>query len=700
MVFLNPAVLFGLLASSIPIIIHLLNLRKLKKIEFSTLIFLKELQKNKIKKVKIKQWILLLLRTLLIIFLVLSFARPSIKAGFGNTNSSAAKTTAVIILDNTFSMSVITDKGSYFNLAKFYAKQILDKLKEGDEAVIIPVASLNNNFTVITDLNKVKKDLDNVQISDVSKTLHQAVTKAAKIIEKSDNFNKEVYILSDFQQKRLYEDNKELSDFSEIFKEHVRIYSMFLNGKSAADLSVDLIEPTNQLFNVGKNIGFNVTVTNSGDLPVSNSVLSLFINSERVAQQNVSLMPNETKIIHFETVLKNKGLNQIVAECEDDAVLNNNKRYFSLFVPDEVKVLIITDNEKDNFYINAALTGKDTLNNIRVTQKNSTLADAINYNDFNAVVLIGGNNIKNFNALNDFIQNKGGVIIFPSSNSNLGSFNNVLKSLNLPAASESKGIKNNSNGYNFGNIDFNHPIFFDLFEKNQKPTISTPEIYTYYKLTTGLYGRSIIEMDDKSPFLAEYSTNVNKVLVFNTAPNLEWANFIIKGIFAPLINRSINYLTYNADKTLDIFAGKTIYFNIGKNIAGALELQKNKDITEKILTDSLKLNGILEYSNTDMCGIYKIYNNNKLITFRSVNFDPIESKLKYDNLSNFEEYLKKINFKGNLINLNSDEDILAKIYQSRFGTELWRLFLILAIITALLEIAVAKSAKKDLINLE
>ena len=50
MIFLNPAILFGLLAASIPVILHFLNLRKIKKVEFSTLIFLKELQKTKIKK--------------------------------------------------------------------------------------------------------------------------------------------------------------------------------------------------------------------------------------------------------------------------------------------------------------------------------------------------------------------------------------------------------------------------------------------------------------------------------------------------------------------------------------------------------------------------------------------------------------------------------------------------------------------------
>ena len=62
MIFLNPTVLFGLLASSIPVIIHFLNLRKIKKVEFSTLTFLKELQKSKIKKIKFKQWLLLVLQ--------------------------------------------------------------------------------------------------------------------------------------------------------------------------------------------------------------------------------------------------------------------------------------------------------------------------------------------------------------------------------------------------------------------------------------------------------------------------------------------------------------------------------------------------------------------------------------------------------------------------------------------------------------
>ena len=124
MTFLNPAVLFGLLAASIPVLIHLFNLRKLKKIEFSTLAFLKELQKNRIRKIKLKQWLLLALRVLIILLLVLAFARPTLEGVAIGGTTSAAKTTAVFILDDTFSMSVVDAKGSYLNQAKESVKEI------------------------------------------------------------------------------------------------------------------------------------------------------------------------------------------------------------------------------------------------------------------------------------------------------------------------------------------------------------------------------------------------------------------------------------------------------------------------------------------------------------------------------------------------------------------------------------------------
>src|SRR5687768_4361997 len=103
MIFLNPFILVAMAAASIPLLLHLLNLRKLRTVEFSSLKFLKELQKTRIRRLKLKQILLLILRTSLVIFAVLAFARPALHGSAGLPGSHAS-TTAVILIDDSFSM--------------------------------------------------------------------------------------------------------------------------------------------------------------------------------------------------------------------------------------------------------------------------------------------------------------------------------------------------------------------------------------------------------------------------------------------------------------------------------------------------------------------------------------------------------------------------------------------------------------------
>ena len=102
--FLNSAILFGLTAVAIPILIHLFTRQKTKTILFSSLKFLKELQKQKIRRLKIRQILLLILRTLLILVLIFAFARPTLRNSGSSSLLAGAQLTAVIIFDNTLSM--------------------------------------------------------------------------------------------------------------------------------------------------------------------------------------------------------------------------------------------------------------------------------------------------------------------------------------------------------------------------------------------------------------------------------------------------------------------------------------------------------------------------------------------------------------------------------------------------------------------
>lgn len=698
MVFLNPAVLFGFFAASIPIIIHLLNLRKLKRIEFSTLAFLKELQKNKIKKVKIKQWILLALRTLIIISLVLSFARPTIKSTAITGTGSAAKTTVVIIIDNTYSMSLINDKGSYLNQAIKTAKSLLNQLQEGDDVYIIPL-STPNKLIHSSNFSKVKTELDNIQISYVSTPLHSAITKAANLISKSDNFNKEIYILSDFQKKRLSDEETISSNLSSLLNQQVRLYSFNFSGKESANLTLSELSSTNQIFRIGKEIGFEALVSNYGNIAVSNSVVSLFINGERTAQQNVTLNPGESKKVEFSTLLKKGGNVEVFAELEDDEIKFDNKRFLSIEVPEKINLLLLYDNQNDLYFIKTALIQNDSLSSITVYEKPLSNISSLNLNDYNTIIIVGSETFSNYSPIKDYLANSGNLIIFPSSKSTGQNFKKLLESINIPFSGETVGGINNKAGYNFGYTDFSHPLFNDLFSNTNKQKIQSPSVYFYFKLKSGSNGRSLIEMEDKSPFLAEYNFKLSKVLVFNSAPIPDVADFPLKGIFAPIINKSVYYLSVKNYGDNSINAGSDIYINIANLPVTVLQINKPENQSEVLSTDSLINKSVFDYKNTETIGIYKIINNSKIINSPSVNINPIESDLNYLTDTEFKKYLTQLKFEGNYYKLDPNQNYLQSIYQSRFGAELWRLFLIIAFILAVIEMLVSKSSKKDLTKL-
>ena len=351
MTFLNPALLFGLIAAAIPVIIHLLNLRKLKKIEFSSLMFLKELQRNKIRKIKIKQWIILLLRVLIILFLVFAFARPTIQNISLSGVASSAKTSAVFIFDDTFSMNVINKNGSYFNSVKNISLSLLDILQEGDDAAIIRVSGREDEEPALTtNISQLKKEVNELSTTYIHASLNQAIVRAAKLLEKSNNFNKEIYILSDMQKSALTDINTK-TDLSEVLNERVRIYNFQFPEKPVYNLGIDRFKINTKIFEKDKRLTVSPVITNYSDKPAINSVVSLFAGDNREAQRSISFEPGETKEVQLEGTIKNYNFNELSIQLETDEMTEDNIAYANIFVPEKLNALILTNNLPDAKYV-------------------------------------------------------------------------------------------------------------------------------------------------------------------------------------------------------------------------------------------------------------------------------------------------------------------------------------------------------------
>jgi uncharacterized membrane protein len=692
MIFLNPAVLFGLIAASIPVIIHLFNLRKLKKIEFSTLAFLKELQKNKIRKIKLKQWILLALRVLIILFLVMAFARPTLQSVKIGGTTSAAKTTAVFILDDTFSMSVVDQKGSYFNQAKEIINQIISQLQEGDEVGVVLVSkpSLENKLT--SNLSEFVKNIDRSELSYASGDLNSAIIKAAQLISESKNFNKEIYVLSDYQKNKIDKGNLK-NDVSELLNKTVKLYSFYLADKDVFNLSIDDLKINNQIFEKDKPISFSVTITNNSKQDVSNAVVSLFLNDEKSAQKSFDVNAGQSTILEIEAVPKSTGFIDVTAEIETDEIMQDNKRFASVYIPNKITVGLFYENPSDATFVDLALQTAGE-NRYETEEKNINQILSQQLNKYQSIVIIanssnGGNQVKKY------LENGGGVLIFPSSTSDANNLNQFYRQIGLNISNSFVGKPGSSDlKIKFDKIDFNHPVFQNIFQTEEKKKFESPDINAYYKNST--LGNQIISLVDGSSFLTEVRIEKGKILVFNSSPVLSWSNFPIKSIFAPLINKSIVYLS-SKERVENVFlAGEEFSVDLGKSGPALITVLRPDNLKEIInLTQEAQRNFLL-YSKTNIAGNYKFFNVDHQIEDISINTDPSESKTVYADESDFEKYLSEINFSGQYVIIDKGSNILEKILQARFGSELWRYFLLVAIILALIEMTIARNVKKDL----
>ncbi|HRN25841.1 MAG: BatA and WFA domain-containing protein [Ignavibacteriaceae bacterium] len=697
MIFLNPAILFGLFAASIPVIIHLFNLRKLKKIEFSTLAFLKELQKNKIRKIKLKQWILLALRVLIILFIVMAFARPTLKSFQIGGTTSAAKTTAIFILDDTFSMSVVDQKGSYFNQGKEIINKVVSQLQEGDEVGLILVSNPKKENKLTSNLSEFLKTTVQLDLNYTSGDINSALVKSAQLISESKNFNKEIYVLSDFQKDKII--NKNITnDLSELLNESVKLYSFDLSDKDVFNLSVDDLKINNQIFEKDKPVSFSITVTNNSNQDVNSAVVSLFLDNERAAQKSFDVKAGQSTNVEIEAVPKSTGFIDVTAEIETDEIEQDNKRFASLFIPEKISVGLFAENNNDLSFVDLALqtTGETKY---LIERKNINQLSSQQLNKYQTIIFSANSLISGIELIKNYIQNGGGLFLFPSSVPDQSTLNQFYSQLGLGVNSSFVGkVNSNDLKIKFDKTDFNHPIFQNVFQNDEKKKYESPEINAYYKNSSA--GNQIISLVDGSSFLSEIRFGKGKILVFNCAPVLTWSDFPIKSIFAPLMNKSVAYLS-SKERDQNIFiAGEEVNINLRNQNSSQIKIVKPDKSEEFINLNENSSRDYLAYSNTNVAGNYKFYSGDKLIDNISINTDPAESKTNYADENDFENYLKEIKFDGNYVPIDKESNITEKILQARFGSELWRYFLLVAIILALIEMTIARNTKKDLAGIQ
>lgn len=684
--FLNTLILYALPTIAIPLLIHLFTKQKMKKILFSSLEFLKEMQKENIRSVRLKQILLIVIRTLIILMIVLAFARPAIrKMGLGS-NAGGSRSSIVIILDNSMSMAHAVNGSQLFDFAKDKAFELVEALKPGDEVYLmnpvypgnIPVVGPKYNFETI------KQNIQTTSLSDYATDLVGAIREAQNLLLQSENINREIYMISDFQAKGFHQQTEQLSP---VLDSDIRLFLLPIAEKEYRNVAVQEIKLINQILERGKPAEVAVKITNWGNISEKNRLVQLLINGKRSSQTTIDLKPGETQVVSFKFTPDQVGFQSGLVLLEEDELSRDNQRFFSFFVPLEINVLLAGKMERDVRYFQWALHPSDDV--ASSLKPKFVAADQLSTVDFSPYQVVILSNVPDLrtsvvNKLKDYVTNGGGLIITLGSDVDIRAYNeNINSKFNLPEFTDAVGRIGSTDAFiSFGKVDFSHPIFHTLFEQDEKH-VDSPKFFFSFKLSKNSQAEPIISYNNNYPFIIESKMGKGRILLLTTAVDPAWSDFAVKGIFAPLVNRCVSYLAGSGELQMDeIYVGNEIRF-AGSQTSGQINLSirtpDDRQIKVKPLISENKL--VAAFAQTSQPGIYSLYNQNNLLGQWAINVAPDESDCHPMEMEN----LKQIEGEGTIIELKPDDDLQTQIYNSRFGKELWKIFLLIALGLIILE---------------
>ena len=710
MTFLNPIFLLGLFSAAIPILLHLLNLRKLKTVEFSTLRFLKDIQRSTIRRVRIRQWLLLLLRTLLIVFLVFAFSRPAIRGSIVSTIGTSARTTMVFLVDDSPSMSVRNEGGEVFGQVKESAKKMARLMKDGDEAYVLPLSEIRHReaFEMTRSPADLQKALADCALSAERVTYRDALNAAAKVLSTSKNLNQELFLFTDAQASQFAVSSKP-EDSSSLFSDRVKLFLMSA-GKNEDNRGIASITPKTKIIVEGKPVRLDVNVANAGETPVQEGLLSVFLSGTRVVQKTIDIPPEAETISDVSVLPQKRGYLHGSVETDEDKFEGDNRRFFVLHVPSQIRVLIV-GARKNTSLIRLSLsaendsTQKSLMDTKVITEE---ILSATELGKYEVVILSGVGTFSQTDSdrLEQFVRTGGAIMLFPGEERSIDNYNaSLLKATGIPpiTASATTAQGDHLSFLSFGQVDYDHPLFEGLFEQpvrgGQSRKFDSPKILRKINIPSTSHGRSIIRLVDGSEFLTEYLHGEGRILLCAVAANLDWSDLPVKGIFLPLIYRGCIYLSAAEGSIQSSIVGQEISIQARVTNTGAgFVLRSPSGIEERIVPRFSALTGVATFVSvpTTEAGIYELVSleDGTILQAVAVNIAPEESEIRVATGEEESALWKRVGLDTERVTrIAPEQNIEQRLAEARFGTELWKVFVFLALLCAVIEMIVGRAAK-------
>ena len=552
MTFLNPLVLLGLAAAAIPIVVHLFNFRRPRRVDFSTLRFLREVERQSMRRVRIRQWLLLALRTLAIVCLVLAFARPSQTGALAGVFADGAARSVALVVETSLSASLRSADGEILEQAQALAEGLIRASERGDERVVVPTApepgALPTRFVTPEPGLDAVAALRPQPGADV---LTGAVARAASLLEGALHPRREIVVVSDLQRSML-------TDSAAVgLPDDVDLTLVPVGGRRPANTAVTAVRVLSRIVEPGRPVEIEATVARwGGSAGAVGATLSL--DGRPVGEAAVDVAPGRPGTVRFTVTPPARGWLAGEVRIEPDAAEWDDARYFALRVPPPPRVLLVT-GEGPADRLRLALGVAAEAGALRVSERDESALGGADLDRLDAVVLSAPRDLSpgEAQALAAFVRRGGGVFLFAGEGVAEGGASALLGAL---GAGSFGGVSEGAPAARTTDADTDHPLFAGVFDAS-RPRLEAVEARRIARYRPA-GGATLIGTTAGTPLLHEVRAGDGALLVATVPPDPAWSDLSQRGLWVPLLLRAAGYLAAGTDaaanETLSVRGGGTV----------------------------------------------------------------------------------------------------------------------------------------------
>jgi hypothetical protein len=673
--FLFPQFLFAFFAVAIPILIHLFNFRKFKKVYFSNVKFLKEIEIQTSSSKNVQRLLVLIARILAIVFLVFAFAKPFIPAK--DSGANAGNQVVSVFIDNSYSMETVNKEGTLLDEAKRRAKEIASAYSLNDKFQL-----LTNNFEGkhqrLLNFEDFNSAVDEVKISSLSRTLPQIIRKQKDVFTSEPNSRKTAYIISDFQNNLLGKE-KARPDSG------ITLRLVRLEANQLANVSVDSVWFTSPIHKPNETEKLVVRLRNNSDKKAESIPVKLTINNQQKALASLTIEPRGTNSDTLSFSGLGAGWQQGQIQITDYPVVFDDDFYFTFNVKQSLPVLAISE-KAFNPYLQAVYRSDPFF------KLNTTDVGSINYSGLSSYPLIIMNEIGEISSglsqqLKSYVSNGGNLMIFPTLTADLTSLTQLLQSLgtDIPQGIVQQEAKVTS-------INIRHPLFADVFERiPQKLDLPVAKKYLNYSNQSRTTRQAVLDFAGGKSFFSQYKLGKGNVYLSAVPLNDEASNFVRHSVFVPIMYNAAllslhdNRLYYTLGRDQFLETEKTTLpanqtFTLRKGSFEIIpDVQQTENSTRLYVADQIREDGN-----------YSLLKGNTPVSEFAFNDNRSESDLTYADNAALKTALA--GFKTDILNARK-ASIKNEVKSANDGTQLWKICLILALLFLAAEILLIRFYK-------